>query len=263
MERTPVLLYHDFYPKTERGKDNFAVSWDNFKEQMEYLHQHGFVAVSLEKFLKPQASETRKRVILTFDDGDISNYHFVFPILKQMGFQATFFITINEIGKKNRVDWSMVYDLAKSGMDIGSHGMSHTFLTGESSYNLLNGLLTSKQILEKYTRKRVDHLSIPRGFYNQNVLTIARDVGFKTASVSDAGYNDFSEDDVFLVRRFAMRRHYCLMDFKSIVAGQPTAAIRLSEGLRSHVRRILGYQVYDRIRSLRHRPVAVENVDGD
>ncbi len=271
MNNIPILLYHNFCSETDRSKDNFAVTWDNFKAQVDYLHQNGFIAVSLEKFIaeieywrqEPNGEEhearpervkdTRKKVILTFDDGDISNYHFVLPILKEKGFSATFFVTINEIGKENRMDWQMIYDLSRNGMGIGSHGLNHYFLTAYNSYTLLNELLASKQILEKYIRKRVDFLSIPRGFYNKKILRIARDVGFKAACVSDAGFNDFSKPDIFLLKRFPMRRSYKLNAFKSIVCGKPSIVINASENMRIGMRKMLGWQVYDRLRRIKHK----------
>jgi peptidoglycan/xylan/chitin deacetylase (PgdA/CDA1 family) len=275
MTNTPILLYHDFCSETEKHKGNFSVTWERFKEQMDYLHKNGFSAVSLSKFIAEEEywreedgrqksedgspKDTRKKVILTFDDGDISNYHFVLPILKEKGFSATFFVTINEIGKKDKMDWVMVYDLSRNGMDIGSHSLNHTFLTAHSNYILLNELLMSKQILEKYTRKRVDFLSIPRGFYNKRVLGIARDVGFKAVCVSDAGYNNFSAENVLVLKRFTMRRQYKLKAFKSIVSGRPHVTITAAENLRSSLRNILGWQMYDKLRSLRHKEIKIED----
>jgi peptidoglycan/xylan/chitin deacetylase (PgdA/CDA1 family) len=200
----------------------------------------------------------RKKVILTFDDGDISNYHFVLPLLKEKGFTATFFITINEIGKRDKMDWTMIYDLTRYGMDVGSHGLSHTFLTSYNNYTLLNELLSSKQILEKYTRKRVDFLSIPRGFYNKCTLGIAKDVGFKAVCVSDAGYDDFSKDDIFVLKRFTMRRGYKMDAFKSIINGIPQVTVIVAENIRTFLRKMLGWQVYDKLRTFRHREVKVE-----
>jgi peptidoglycan/xylan/chitin deacetylase (PgdA/CDA1 family) len=273
MENTPIILYHDFCSETDKTKNNFAVDWNDFKQQMDYLHKNGFMAVSLAKFVAEQMYwkgekakeegrgtkdektkiDTRKKVILTFDDGDISNYHFALPILKEKGFSGTFFITVNEIGKKNRMDWTMVYEMSRNGMEIGSHGLSHSFLTAYNNYTLLNELLMSKQILEKYIHKRVDFLSIPHGFYSSQVMEIAKDVGFKAACVSDAGYVDFDDEKLFVFKRFTMRRHYRIDAFKSIMSGTPQMTVLALEGIRTSLRKVLGYQVYDKLRSLRYR----------
>ena len=268
MNKTPILLYHDFCSETERHKDNFCVTWENFKQQMDYLHVNGFAAMSLAKFIaeeeywkgeeakgegqraKGEEKDTRKKVILTFDDGDISNYHFVLPILKEKGFTATFFVTINEIGKEGKMDWTMIYDLTRNSMDVGSHGLSHSFLTAHNNYTVLNELLMSKQILEKYTRKRIDFLSIPQGFYNKRVLAIAKDVGFKAACVSGIGFNDLQGEDLFLLKRFTIRRNYRIGAFISIVQGAPQIMVLATEGLRTHLKNILGWQMYNRLHKI-------------
>jgi len=267
MDKIPILLYHDCCLPQDAACGGLNITQDGFRRQMEYLHHNGYACVSLARLLaereyvrgekkadgrplKPEevTGDTRKKVVLTFDDGDRSQFDFVLPILKEMGFSATFFVVVNEIGKAGRMDWTMIYELAKCGMDIGSHGMSHAFLTGQSNYAVLNELLVSKQVLEKYTRRRVDFLAIPHGFYNKQVLTIARDVGFRAACVLDTGYNDFLDDDMFLLRRFPVRKGYGLNTFKSIVGGFPSLRVQAMEKTRSSLRHALGYQVYDRFR---------------
>ena len=266
MDKIPVLLYHNFCSSTDKTKNSLALTWESFKEEMSYLHQNGLAGVSLARMIaeieylkgeepktpgEKQGLDSRKKVVLTFDGGDMSHYHFVLPILKEFGFSATFFVTINEIGKEGHIDWTMIYDLSKNGMDVGSHGLVRSFLTGRNNYTLLNELLMSKQILEKYIRKRVNFLSIPQGFYNKQVLSIARDVGFKAICTSDAGYNNFLGDDLFTLKRFTMRKNYRLKAFKSIILGAPQMFIRIFEAGRLSLRNLLGYQVYDKLRSLR------------
>lgn len=258
--KIPVLLYHSFCSDTDKEAGNFTVTFDRFREQMDYLHKNGYAAVSLEKFFEEQEywskdepkseakfKDTRKKVVLSFDDGNVSNYFFALPLLKEFGFTATFFVTVNDIGKTGRMDWTMIYDLSRAGMDIGSHGMSHSFFPGLAPYVLLNEFVLSKQVLEKYTRKRVNFVSIPHGFYNRQILAIARDAGFKSVCVSDAGYMDMDKE-LFLVRRYTMRKKYRLAAFKSIIQGKPAVFLNLKENVRSGLRHGLGYQVYDRLR---------------
>ncbi len=267
MDKIPILLYHDCCSAQDGACGGLNIAQDDFRRQMEYLHHNGYACVSLARLLaereyvkgekrtdgrplKPEevTGDTRKKVVLTFDDGYKSQFDFVLPILKEAGFSATFFVVVNEIGKAGRMDWTMIYELAKGGMDIGSHGMSHTFLTGQSNYAVLNELLASKQVLEKYTRRRVDFVAIPHGFYNKQILTIAHDVGFKAVCVLDTGYNNFFDDGMFLLRRFPIRKGYGLNMFKSIVGGRPSLRLQAAEKTRSSLRRVLGYQVYDRFR---------------
>jgi len=269
MTNVPILLYHDIHADAAKPKNNFAVSESEFRRQIKYLHHNGYAGISLARFLKemqtakekveekekgaPEAAsaapDTRRQVILTFDDGDISNSEVAAPVLKEAGFSATFFVTVSDIGKDGRMSWEKIYELSREGMDVGSHAMTHAFLPSMSSYTLLNELLLSKQVLEKYIRRQVDFLSVPHGFYTKGILGIARDVGFKAVCVSDAGYNDFLDEDVFCLLRFAMRHSYGLEAFRSIVSGAPQLGVVAVENTRTFLRKVLGYRFYHKLRS--------------
>jgi len=259
--RIPVLLYHDFRAPNEASKDNFAVAREDFAKQMRYLSDNGFEGVSLERLAVVLASSkergragsaSRAKVVLTFDDNDVSHYDFVLPLLRGMDFTGTFFVTVNDVGKDRQMDWAMIRGLAESGMAVGSHGLVHTFLPAFDDQTLADDMAASKRILEDNTGKRVDSLSVPQGFYDRRVLNAARSAGFRTVCASDAGYNDFSTPAPFLLKRFTMRRSYDLGSFRSIVEGRPSMSIVVAERLRTRLRAVLGYRVYDRMRRLRY-----------
>ncbi len=65
-----------------------------------------------------------KTVVLSFDDGCLSDVNFVAPLLKKHGFNATFYIT-EAMGFKSRKDWYMTWQqiqsLKATGFEIGNH----------------------------------------------------------------------------------------------------------------------------------------------
>jgi peptidoglycan/xylan/chitin deacetylase (PgdA/CDA1 family) len=67
-------------------------------------------------------------VVLTFDDGNRSDVEFVAPMLKDLGFGATFFITegLNFLADKRLcMTWDEVRGLEAGGFEIGNHSRSH------------------------------------------------------------------------------------------------------------------------------------------
>src|SRR5262245_20336648 len=63
-----------------------------------------------------------KTVVLTFDDAVKSQLTVVAPLLKQLGFQATFFITQNWMNdKSNFLTWEDTAELYRMGFEIGNH----------------------------------------------------------------------------------------------------------------------------------------------
>jgi peptidoglycan/xylan/chitin deacetylase (PgdA/CDA1 family) len=75
---------------------------------------------------KEQAGNLSKIVVLTFDDAPKSHLTFVAPLLKKMGFDATFFITYEWMDdEENFMSWEQVGKLHKIGFEIGNHAWHH------------------------------------------------------------------------------------------------------------------------------------------
>jgi peptidoglycan/xylan/chitin deacetylase (PgdA/CDA1 family) len=70
--------------------------------------------------------DDRKIVVLTFDDAVKSHNTFVGPLLKELGFGATFFISHRWMqDTANFMNWEQVGELHKMGFEIGNHTWSH------------------------------------------------------------------------------------------------------------------------------------------
>lgn len=106
--KVAVLCYHNI--ATQAEKENFPeeIKWtidvDNFKEQMEYLYKNNYKTLTLDEFYEWKKGNLKvpfKSVLITFDDGFLSNYQYAFPILKQYNINATVFLigSYAEIGK--------------------------------------------------------------------------------------------------------------------------------------------------------------------
>jgi sugar phosphate isomerase/epimerase len=73
-----------------------------------------------------------KLVVLTFDDSAKSHFTVVRPILKDYGFNATFFITEGWDFAENKQDymtWEQIAQLHREGFDIGNHTRDHMGVT--------------------------------------------------------------------------------------------------------------------------------------
>jgi peptidoglycan/xylan/chitin deacetylase (PgdA/CDA1 family) len=70
-----------------------------------------------------------KTVVLTLDDAVKSQIEFVAPLLEQMGFSATFFISHAWMDDKEHfLSWEDVADLHRRGFEIGNHTWTHAAL---------------------------------------------------------------------------------------------------------------------------------------
>jgi len=69
-----------------------------------------------------------KLVVLTFDDAPASHYSVVAPLLKQYGFDATFFVCEfppNYADSTKYMNWRQIQELGKMGFEVANHTKSH------------------------------------------------------------------------------------------------------------------------------------------
>src|SRR6186997_409580 len=68
-----------------------------------------------------------KTVVLTLDDAVKSHRTFAGPLLKELGFGATFFVTHRWMSDhENFMSWSDIADLHNMGFEIGNHSWTHS-----------------------------------------------------------------------------------------------------------------------------------------
>lgn len=247
--KIPILLYHELFD-TELNRERYAISREEFERQIRYLSENGFQSLSIDNFCNPQNSvnKNRRSIIITFDDGNFSDYSIAFPMLKKYGLVATFFVTVNWIGTKNFVNWSHLREMVAEGMSIQSHGLTHSFLCDLDIDNLRKELFESKNVLEENLKMPVEFISIPGGFFSKRVLSMAREGGYKGACTSIPGMNspNSSKKKFTVLYRFVMTQKISFQDFKEIVHGNQKQIVlyKSQHYLKSSIKRILGSRRY-------------------
>ncbi len=178
----PVLAYHKI--NDLELEDKFTVRIKDFAEQMSYFYKKGFRTISLSKyveFISQGKSIPHKHFVLTFDDGYEDFYLNALPILTKYNFQATVFIVADLAGKENEwdikngyrshrlMDWTQIREIMKSGIEIGSHTLTHPNLCLCSDDALDYEIAQSKLILEEKTNCKIEFLAYPFGKFSERV----------------------------------------------------------------------------------------------
>lgn len=128
----PILMFHHF---DENPNGATVLSYNKFEHCLNLLKQNNYNAVSfndLIDYVKYGKPLPENPVVLTIDDGYLSNYEFVYPTLKKYNYCATIFVIGDSVGKskyKNtdediipHFDGDAMVEMSKSGIiDIGSH----------------------------------------------------------------------------------------------------------------------------------------------
>jgi len=86
-----VLCYHDVVPSRAAGADSLTVDTATLAAHLNWLRSEGYQAIGLDALLGAYAGTARlpdKAVLLTFDDGYLSLYTQVYPLLRAFGVPA-------------------------------------------------------------------------------------------------------------------------------------------------------------------------------
>jgi peptidoglycan/xylan/chitin deacetylase (PgdA/CDA1 family) len=252
------LMYHELelpgrrLCQSEPGYARYVLPEPDFRAQVDQLKANGWQGLSVGQALTfPEG----RNVTITFDDGCETDLLAAAPILRQTGFNATFFITCGKLGKPGYLSPAQLKELSGQGFEIGCHSMTHPYLTDLDESGLRYEISDAKSQLEQIIGRPVEHFSCPGGRCDQRVVTVARAAGYRTLATSHIQANS-SGTDVFALGRVAILRDAPLSAFAAICDGSSLSRMRTQNAFREAARGILGNSLYDRVRAilLQRRP---------
>lgn len=146
-----TLTFHDVRDDVARtgDRDIYAISTKNLARYFAWLQQEGWHPIRLKDVWQARQKKKNlppKSVLLTFDDGALSSYSHVYPLLKQYNFPAVFAIPTSWIngntkdayeayGENNLMSWDQMREMQQSGL---TEFVSH-------SNNMHKGILANPQ----------------------------------------------------------------------------------------------------------------------
>lgn len=187
--RAAVLVYHQIvsHKKGETRAESYVrTSPEAFAAHMQFLADGKYSVVpysALADCLEGIAPMPPKAVIITFDDGLATQYTRAYPILKQHGFTATFFVVTKSVGQgRALMSWDQLREMRDAGMTIGSHTRTHPFLTRVPSGAKTEGELTgSRKDIERELGEAPEFLAYPFGDLNARVMQEVEAAGYRSA----------------------------------------------------------------------------------
>ncbi len=219
--RVPILMYHYVSvppPDADKYRLDLSVTPEQFETQMDYLQINGYHPVrlsDLSDYLLNGTPLPAKPIVLTFDDGYSDIYQNAYPILKNHKFPATLFI-ITRFVDENRwgyMSWAQLDELAKNGMDIGSHTLDHPSLRGKSRAYQTTEVTDSKKMIEEHLGNTVVSFSYPAGQYDATTIAALRNAGYLGAVTEIQGTRQ-STDMLYELRRIRIRGSYSVIDYE-------------------------------------------------
>jgi peptidoglycan/xylan/chitin deacetylase (PgdA/CDA1 family) len=190
------LCYHSV---AASGPRYLTVTPELFERQLDHYSRRGLRTGGLEE-LRAVAAGGRNdaSLYLTFDDGFADNYETAMPMLRERGHRAFIFVlppAVDDGGPLSwpevsglapdpttmrSVTWAMLEEMKEAGFEVGSHTLSHPFLSQLDDEALRQELWDSRsRIVERLGSCSV--LAYPFGDWDARVAAAARDCGYEFA----------------------------------------------------------------------------------
>ena len=239
----PVLYMHWFVTRREKNEiEKYSSSrWyaaiEDFEEQILWLRQHKYTFLTADEFYQWYIGEKtlpRKSVLLTFDDGEESNYHLVLPILQKHQIPATFFIIGKRIMEKKEImplgasESQVRYFTYKDYLELnekrdlisfGSHSYNlHFFLNGKHAVEVLDEQSITDDFEKMKGHFSVNYFAAPYGAYNESVYKNVKKyhkMGF-CVETPKCPYAKRGED-VYRIRRIRVDGLTTIKDFERML----------------------------------------------
>jgi len=220
-----VLMYHRI--SDEKETDILCVTPFQFSEQMRWLKEKGYAALSLDQAMEGLSTGKfpSRPILITFDDGYRDNYEKAYPVLLREGIPATIFPVTSFVRgeghhpryetRKHEISYltpEQIQEMAANNIQFGGHTDSHRLLTGLSDEEIRDELQRSIKDLEDWTGIQTEYFAYPNGDYHPRHFDILEEAGIRGAFTTEPGVNT-SATNPFQLRRTEISGRDSLGDF--------------------------------------------------
>lgn len=236
-EKIPVLLYHHILKQEDIDKYDLSnnsgtLSLEAFEEQMDYLYENGFYTATLDElqaFLDGEIILPDKTVVITFDDGYLSNALYAHPIMKKYNFRGTIFMlgyrvdapqaefdpsSNQSISIYEAYKYSDVFDYESHTYEL--HNLNENgekLLLVSDKKTIINDLIKSKELLN------AKYFAYPYGAYDEETIQYTKETGYEMAFTIKPGYTIKGLNKYELPRFSISPQNMPFNKFKRIVNG--------------------------------------------
>jgi peptidoglycan/xylan/chitin deacetylase (PgdA/CDA1 family) len=193
----PILMYH-VIAGAPPGAANARlwVKHETFAAEMQALRRAGYHAITLRQAFdawQDGGPLPRKPVVVSFDDGYLSQYRFARPVLRRLGWPGVLNLELRNLGKGGLSE-HQVHVLLANGWELDSHTLTHPDLTTVPDAQLRAELAGSRRELRRrFGASVAEFFCYPSGRYDERVLAAVRAAGYRGATTVDEGLGTRNE----------------------------------------------------------------------
>jgi peptidoglycan/xylan/chitin deacetylase (PgdA/CDA1 family) len=156
---------------------------------LQTIAEKDYRTVSLSQILECLSRDApfpENTLVITFDDGYESTYREAFPVLTKYGMTATVFLITGDqtqnrgygrlpaSGGRKMLTWEHIHEMKRSGIEFGSHSLTHPDLTRLSVEEIDRELRESKSQLEDILECEIASFAYPYGYHTPAVRKIVK-----------------------------------------------------------------------------------------
>lgn len=220
-------MFHDV-TSSHTSEARFSIETSRFKE---YLHVIKEYNMRVPEDAAP---------VVTFDDGYISHYETVLPIMSSLSMSAIFFVITKRIGAPGYMERGHLREMIEAGMGIGSHTMTHPNIGLVEDSQITDELKLSKEYLEEVLSTPCVDLALPGGHGIKPVRRFFSELGYERVYTSVPIPWDGSSS---VVPRLCVKSVLTPDELAGILDGRVTKFVALAR-MKNAARSILGPRLY-------------------
>jgi peptidoglycan/xylan/chitin deacetylase (PgdA/CDA1 family) len=199
----PILEYHVIaVPKHAVPYPDLFVPPARFAAEIRALHTAGFHATTLDAVLRAWGTGSplpRHPLIVSFDDGYLSQRTAAFPVLHRLGWPGVLNLETNNL-RSGDLPAPLVRSLIRAGWEVDSHTVTHPDLTTVDATRLRYELVASKKRLRREFHVAARNFCYPAGRYDPAVERAVRAAGYTAATTEQPGWATPTADRYALPR---------------------------------------------------------------
>ncbi|MHB1145658.1 MAG: polysaccharide deacetylase family protein [Thiobacillus sp.] len=211
-----MLMYHAVAPGKAGPGWPWAVSMQQFRDQLDFLVTEGYATPTMGELVASPEKWSGRTAVITFDDGYVDNLA-ACDELQKRGMRASWFIVTGSIGQSPRwpadgrpegrlLNAGELREMHASGMEIGSHTVGHVRLTEADDVRLAQELSDSKAALQDLLGSTVDSFAYPYGAWDARCAAAVKQAGYRAACTTRTGWA-LRDDDPYQLRRLTVFNH--------------------------------------------------------
>lgn len=237
-KRVCTLMYHDVYDVSNKESGINIDSNYPYKIQKEAFEEQ---IKELSAYIETNGID-KEYIRLSFDDGGVSFYSIIMPVLEKYGFKGYFFIATSFIGQDGFLTEQMIKEMHSRGHVIGGHSHTHRQRMHTLPLeDLENDWKECMDTLYGITGEHTHIVSLPNGFESKRIFNILCSLGVKDVYTSEPFEKPKHRDNLNVFGRYGIRNTMTIYEVLAIAFDKKTKCkIRIKKECLNLLKKVMG-----------------------